>query len=117
MKKIQFGTDLNIPNNNNSGSKVLKYFLLESPVGFGYSKLKCYGIEIVRIDKKPGMRDISECKQIEGIFFDIEEAIGFLAKIKKETVLPTELSKTLEKFIYDKLKKQRELHRTDSIAN
>jgi len=114
MKKIQFGTDLILPDKNNGSSKILKYFLLETPVGFGYSKLKSYGVEINRIDKIPGMKDISECKQIQGIFFDAEEAIGFLAKIKKEAVLPTELSVTLERFIYEKIKKQRELHKEDA---
>lgn len=105
MKKIQFGQELVLTEEDKN--ILLRYYLLESPVGFGYSKLKSYGIEIKKTDRFPGRCDMSECKQIEGIFFDVEEAITFLAKIKKEKVLPTQLSVVLEKFIHDKIKAER----------
>ncbi len=107
MKKIQFGTDVVIENENN-GYKILKYYLLETPVGFGYSKLKSYGIGILRIDRFPGKPDMSECKQIEGVFFDVEEAISYIGIIKKEEVVPTELSYALERIISEKLKQKQE---------
>ncbi len=108
MKKIQFGTEMVLDNEKNNGYKILRYYLLETPVGFGYSKLKSYGIGIMRIDRLPGKPDMSECKQIEGVFFDVEEAISFIAKIKKDAVLPTELTYVLEKSISEKVKLQQE---------
>ncbi len=108
MKKIQFGTEMVLENERNNGYKILKYYLLETPVGFGHSKLKSYGIGISRIDRLPGKQDMSECKQIEGVFFDVEEAISYIAKIKKDAVVPTELSYVLEKLITEKLKSQQE---------
>ncbi len=108
MKKIQFGTDVIIENEKNNGYKILKYYLLETPVGFGYSKLKSYGIGILRIDRLPGKPDMSECKQIEGVFFDVEEAISYIAIIKREGVVPTELSFVLERIISEKLKQKQE---------
>lgn len=108
MKKIQFGAEMVLENEKNNGYKILKYYLLETPVGFGYSKLKSYGIGISRIDRLPGKPDMSECKQIEGVFFDVEEAISVIAKMKKDAVLPTELSYVLEKMIAEKVKLQQE---------
>lgn len=116
MKKIQFGSELIIPYKNEKGSTVLKYCLLESHVGFGNNKLKSYGIEIIKTDRTHGMRDICECKQIEGIFFDIEEAIGFIAQIKKNAVCPTQLSDTLEEYISNKLKIQREKYKSNNAT-
>lgn len=116
MKKIQFGSELIIPYKNEKGSTVLKYCLLESHVGFGNNKLKSYGIEIVKTDRTHGMRDICECKQIEGIFFDIEEAIGFIAGIKKNAICPTQLSAALEDYIVDKLKAQREKYKESNTT-
>lgn len=113
MKKIQFGTDVIIENEKNNGYKILKYYLLETPVGFGYSKLKSYGIGILRIDRFPGKPDMSECKQIEGVFFDVEEAISYIAVIKREEVVPTELSLVLERLISENLKQKQE----QNIAN
>ena len=108
MKKIQFGTELMIENEENNGYKVLKYYLLETPVGFGYCKLKSYGIGVVRIDRLPGKPDMSECKQIEGVFFDREEAISFIAEMKKNEIEPGELAYVLEKLIAEKVKRQQE---------
>lgn len=108
MKKIQFGTDLVLENEKNNGYKILKYYLLETPVGFGYSKLKSYGIGISRIDRFPGKPDMSECKQIEGVFFDVEEALAYIAIIKKEKVVPTDLSYVLERIISERLKEKQE---------
>ena len=113
MKKVQFGSELVIPLKNGGGYVILRYYLLESPVGFGYSELKSYGIEISRTDRIPGFQDMNECKQIEGICFDAEEAIAFIAKIKKENIKPTELSYRLEEYIKEKIRIQRE----DSIYN
>ena len=108
MKKVQFGSELVIPLKNGGGYVILRYYLLESPVGFGYSELKSYGIEISRIDRIPGFQDMAECKQIEGIFFDVEEAISFIAKIKKENIKPTDLAIRLEEYIKEKVRIQRE---------
>lgn len=108
MKKIQFGTDVVIENEKNNGYKILKYYLLETPVGFGYSRLKSYGIGILRIDRLPGKPDISECKQIEGVFFDVDEAISYIAIIKGEKVVPTELSFVLERIITERLKQTKD---------
>ena len=108
MKKIQFGTEIVLENERNNGYKILKYYLLETPVGFGHCKLNSYGIGITRIDRLPGKQDMSECKQIEGVFFDVEEAISYIAKMKKDAVLPTDLSYVLEKLISEKLKSQQE---------
>lgn len=108
MKKIQFGTETVIENEKNNGCIILKYYLLETPVGFGYSKLKSYGIGITRIDRKPGQPDMRECKQIEGVYFDAEEAVSVIAKMKKEAVLPTQLSYVLERVIAENIKIQRE---------
>ena len=117
MKKIRFGTEMVLENENNNGYKILKYYLLETPVGFGYSKLKSYGIGISRIDRLPGKPDMSECKQIEGIFFDVEEAISVLAKLKKEAVVPTELSFVLERLIDEKVKSQQEKRLAELNSN
>ena len=106
MKKIQFGTDLVLENEKNNGYKILKYYLLETPVGFGYSKLKSYGIGIMRNDRFPGKPDMSECKQIEGVFFDVEEALSYIAVIKNEKVVPTDLSYVLERIISERLKEK-----------
>ena len=108
MKKIQYGKEVTLTDRQRESSRILKYFVTESPVGFGYSELKCYGIEIEKTDRKTGMKDIRECKSIDGIFFDIEDAIAFLSVIKKNRVVPTELSVVLEKYIRDKIKKHRE---------
>ncbi|MDY3930001.1 MAG: DUF6514 family protein [Clostridia bacterium] len=108
MKKVQFGTEVVMENEKNNGYIILKYYLIESPVGFGYSELKSYGIEVVRTDRKPGLQDMSECKQIEGVFFDIEEAISFIADIKKHRVMPTKLCKALDGYIKEKVRKHRE---------
>ena len=108
MKKIQFGAEIMVPVKNSGGYMILNYYLLESPVGFGYSELKSYGIEILRTDRYPGCQDMSECKQIEGIFFDVEEAISFIAKIKKENIKPTDLAIRLEEYIKEKVRIQRE---------
>lgn len=117
MKKIQFGTEMVIENERNSGYKILKYYLLETPVGFGCNKLKSYGIGISRIDRLPGKQDMSECKQIEGIFFDVEEAISYIAKMKKDAVVPTDLSNVLEKLISEKLKCQQEKRIAEISSN
>lgn len=116
MKKVQFGSELVIPLKNGGGYVILRYYLLESPVGFGYSELKSYGIEISRTDRIPGFQDMNECKQIEGIFFDAEEAIAFIAKIKKESIKPTELTKRLEDYIKEKIKFQRETERLNKTV-
>ncbi len=108
MKKVQFGTEVVLQNEKNNGYIILKYYLLESPVGFGYSELKSYGIEIMRTDRKPGLQDMNECKQIEGVFFDVEEAIAFIAEIKKHKVMPAKLCGALEGYIKEKVRKQRE---------
>lgn len=108
MKKIQFGTETILENEKNNGCMILKYYLLETPVGFGYSKLKSYGIGITRIDRKPGQPDMRECKQIEGVYFDVEEAISVISKMKKDEVLPTQLSYVLERVIEENVKLQRE---------
>ena len=108
MKKIQFGTEIVLENERNNGYKILKYYILETPVGFGHCTLKSYGIGILRIDRLPGKQDMSECKQIEGVFFDVEEAISYIAKMKKDAVLPTDLSYVLEQLISEKLKRQQE---------
>ena len=108
MKKIQFGTDLVLENEKNNGYKILKYYLLETPVGFGYSKLKSYGIGVLRIDRFPGKPDMSECKQIEGVFFDVEEALSYIATIKREKVVPTDLSFVLERIISERLREKQD---------
>ncbi len=108
MKKVQFGTEVVLQNERNNGYIILRYYLLESPVGFGYSELKSYGMEITRTDRKPGLQDMNECKQIEGVFFDIEEAIAFIADIKKHRVMPEKLCGALEGYIKERVRKQRE---------
>lgn len=108
MKKIQYGKELVLADESGINSKILKYSLTESPVGFGYSELKSYGVEIECTEKRAGMQSIKECKLIEGIFFDIEEAIAFLGLLKKNRIMPAELAITLEKYIRERIKKQRE---------
>lgn len=111
MKKIQYGKDVTLTDTNGASSRILKYFLTESPIGFGYSDLKSYGIEIERTDKRAGMQDMRECKSIDGIFYDVEDAITFLGEIKRNKIVPTSLSQFLENYIKDKVKKQRELNK------
>ena len=115
IRRIQFGKEVVLTDRQRENSRILKYSVTESPVGFGYSDLKCYGVEVEKTDKKPGMRDIRECKSIDGIFFDIEEAISFLSLIKRNRVVPTELSHALEKYIKDKIKMSREQTGATSI--
>ena len=117
MRKIQFGNEIVLKNERSNGKVVLRYYLLETPVGFGYGQLKSYGIGITRTDKIYGKPDISECKQIEGILFDIEEALYYIGKIKKEKVLPTQLSNTLESLIDERVKMQRELYLKEARVN
>lgn len=111
MKKVQLGTELVIPSKENNATTILKYYMTESPVGFGYSELKSYGVEILKTERVPGLKDMNECKQIQGIFFDIEEAVSFISKIRKDAVIPTKLSKTLENYILCKVKKHRSVYK------
>lgn len=108
MKKTQFGKQIILEGESSGETVILNYRLLESPVGFGYSDLKTYGIEIEKTDRKPGMPDINECKQIEGIFFDMEEALSFIARVKNEHIMPLGLSKSLESYIRETVKQHRE---------
>ena len=98
MKKIQFGKEI-VNENKNHDITILKYYLTETPVGYGCSSLVQYGIEIKKTERKPGMQDISECKTIEGIFFNVEEALSFLKILKKEQIPPSKLCQSLEKYI------------------
>ena len=107
MKKEQYGKEISYSDFSEKGSFILRYYLTESNVGEGYSDIKCYGIEIDKIERKPGMRDIRECKLIDGIFFDSQEATEFLSRIKSSRVEPTELKNELEKFVSEKVKKTR----------
>lgn len=107
MKKEQYGKEISYSDFSEKGSFILRYYLTESNVGEGYSDIKCYGIEIDKIERKPGMRDIRECKLIDGIFFDSREAAEFLSRIKSSRVEPTELKNELEKFVSEKVKKTR----------
>ena len=114
MKTIQYGSERVIA--DNGGQMILKYYITETPVGFGYSDLKSYGVGILRTDKNPGLPDMKECKQIEGVFFDIEEAIVFMSKIKKAAILPENLTKVLGKYIEEKVKVQKEKRRKECIG-
>ena len=106
MKKIQLGKEVVL--NDADLCVVLKYYVTECPVGFGYSKLKCYGAEVEKTEKRPGMNDIRECKSIDGIFFDAKEAISFMTLIKKNKIEPSELMPILEKYIKETIKMHRE---------
>lgn len=108
VKKIQYGKELTLTDKTGVNNRILRYYLTESPVGFGYSELKNYGIEVECTERKPGMQDMRECKSIDGIFFDVEEALSFLAVIKKKRVMPAHLTSTLEQYIKEKIKLQRE---------
>ena len=107
MKKEQYGKEINYSDFPKKGSFILRYYLTESNVGEGYSDIKCYGIEIDKIERKPGRRDIRECKLIDGIFFDSGEATEFLSRIKSSRVEPAELKNALDKFVLEKVKKTR----------
>lgn len=107
MKKEQYGKEISCSNSGGKGDCILRYYLTESTVGEGYGDIKCYGIEIDKIERKPGMRDMRECKLIDGVFFDLDAASNFLSKIKSLRIEPIELKDELEKYICESVKKTR----------
>lgn len=107
MKKEQYGKEISYSDAVGNGDCILRYYLTESNVGEGYSDIKCYGVEIDKIERKPGMRDIKECKLIDGVFFDLDAALNFLSRIKSSRIEPVELKAELEKFVCESIKKTR----------
>ena len=107
MKKEQYGKEINYSDSMGKGCYILRYYLTESDVSEDYSNMKCYGIEIDKIERNPGMRDIRECKLIDGVFFNMNEATEFLSKIKATRTEPIDLKTELEKYIFESVKKTR----------
>lgn len=79
----------------------VEYYLIVTGIGDKYCDLLSYGVKAVKTERKPGGGKVVEAKQINSIFYNIDDAERFLRLIRKNSVTPVALMDVVEDYIED----------------
>lgn len=79
----------------------VEYYLITNKIGGEYCDLMSYGVKLVKTARFLGGGKTVEAKQINNIFYNIDDAERFLSILKRGTVTPTTLSDVVEDYITD----------------
>lgn len=79
----------------------IEYYLISNRIGGEYCDLMSYGIKIIKTVNFFGGGKTVETKQINNIFYNIDDAERFLKLIKRNKVTPVSLPDVVEDYITD----------------
>ncbi|MCD8390442.1 MAG: DUF6514 family protein [Firmicutes bacterium] len=79
----------------------VEYYLIANSIGCGYCDLQSYGVKLIKTVKFSGGGKTVETKQINNIFYNINDAEMFLKTIIRNQVTPVALMDVVEDYIID----------------